>query len=219
MTDNIPIGILSVMDSEELSKAQRTRRFIIERSAPLFNKKGYSGTSLSDLTAATGLTKGSIYGNFKDKDDVALSAFRHNVNFIIQAIGQRMEAARSCFDKLMVYPDFYRKISRHIISYGGCPIINTLVESDDTHDGLRSQAIAVLVLWKKTIVTLFNNGKKNGEFGDDIDADAFADLVISLVEGAVAMTKATGSESFIINAMDHLETVIVSLRRDASPVP
>ncbi len=55
------------------SKAERTRKFIVERTAPIFNMKGYSGTSLTDLTAATGLTKGSIYGNFENKDDVAIA--------------------------------------------------------------------------------------------------------------------------------------------------
>lgn len=46
-------------------KSERTRQFIIEKVAPIFNRKGYAGTSLSDLTEATGLTKGAIYGNFK----------------------------------------------------------------------------------------------------------------------------------------------------------
>ncbi|MBL7756118.1 MAG: TetR family transcriptional regulator, partial [Chitinophagaceae bacterium] len=47
-------------------KAERTRQHIIEKAAPFFNKKGYADTSLSDITAATGLTKGAIYGNFEN---------------------------------------------------------------------------------------------------------------------------------------------------------
>ena len=58
-----------------MSKAEKTRQFIIEKTAPIFNKKGFAGTSLSDMTEATGLTKGSIYGNFADKDEVAMAAF------------------------------------------------------------------------------------------------------------------------------------------------
>ena len=61
-----------------MNKAERTRQYIIEKTAPIFNKKGYAGTSLSDMTGATGLTKGSIYGNFNDKDEVALAAFDHS---------------------------------------------------------------------------------------------------------------------------------------------
>ena len=61
-----------------MSKAERTKQFIVEKTAPIFNMKGYAGTSVNDMMAATGLTKGSIYGNFKNKDDVALAAFDHN---------------------------------------------------------------------------------------------------------------------------------------------
>lgn len=43
-----------------MNKAQRTRQFIVEKTAPIFNVKGYAGTSLADMTEATGLTKGSV---------------------------------------------------------------------------------------------------------------------------------------------------------------
>ena len=41
-----------------MTKAEQTKAFIIERVAPIFNTKGYQGTSLADMTKATGLTKG-----------------------------------------------------------------------------------------------------------------------------------------------------------------
>ena len=44
-----------------MGKAERTKIFIAEKTAPLFNQKGYAGTSLNDMTDATGLTKGAIY--------------------------------------------------------------------------------------------------------------------------------------------------------------
>ena len=53
-----------------MSKAEKTKEFIIEKSAPIFNKKGYAGTSLADIMEATNLTKGSIYGNFENKDEL-----------------------------------------------------------------------------------------------------------------------------------------------------
>jgi TetR/AcrR family transcriptional repressor of nem operon len=65
-----------------MSKAEKTKQFIIEKTATLFNTKGYTSTSLSDITAVTGLTKGSIYGNFENKDDVALQAYKHNSGWL-----------------------------------------------------------------------------------------------------------------------------------------
>jgi len=63
-----------------MSKAEKTRQFIIEKTAPIFNKKGYAATSLADITEATGLTKGSIYGNFENKEEVVIEALRYNVS-------------------------------------------------------------------------------------------------------------------------------------------
>ena len=57
-----------------MKKSEQTKAYIIEKAAPIFNKKGYAGTSLRDMTGATRLTKGSIYGNFANKDEAALAA-------------------------------------------------------------------------------------------------------------------------------------------------
>jgi TetR/AcrR family transcriptional repressor of nem operon len=134
-------------------RSGRTRQLIIETAAPIFNKKGYAGTSMSDLTTATGLTKGSIYGNFKDKDDVAVHAFQHNIDLIFDFFSKELKAAESTLDKLLAYPRGFRKIYRMILSYGGCPILNTAVEADDTHAVLRKMAMSVLAKWKKSIVS------------------------------------------------------------------
>lgn len=61
-----------------MKKSLETRSFIIKKVAPLFNKKGFAGTYLSDMNEATSLSKGSIYGNFKDKNEVAIEALKFN---------------------------------------------------------------------------------------------------------------------------------------------
>ena len=86
----------------ELSKAERTRQFIVETTSGIFNKKGYAGTSLSDLTEATGLTKGSIYGNFKNKEEVAVAAFEYNSARVRKLIAAQIEKAPTYYEKLMV---------------------------------------------------------------------------------------------------------------------
>ena len=69
---------------------QHTKQLIIEKALPIFNQKGYNATSISDITSATGITKGAIYGNFKNKDDVALAAFDHGVNIVLKQITERV---------------------------------------------------------------------------------------------------------------------------------
>ena len=50
----------------------------MRKAAPLFNQKGYAGTSLSDLMDATGLQKGGIYRHFSGKEELATEAFDYS---------------------------------------------------------------------------------------------------------------------------------------------
>ena len=194
-------------------RSERTRQLIIESAAPIFNKKGYAGTSMSDLTAATGLTKGSIYGNFKDKDDVAVHAFQHNIDLIFDFFSKELEAAGSTLDKLLAYPRGFRKVYRMILAYGGCPILNTAVEADDTHAVLRKMAVDVLAKWKKSIVSLIEKGKSEGVIETATDAQNMAEILISLMEGGSVLSKVTGEASYMRNAIDTAEKIITEMRQ------
>ena len=69
-----------------ISKAELTKLHILETVAPIFNKNGYAATSMQDITKATGMTKGAIYGNFKNKEELAISAFK----FMVKKLLKRM---------------------------------------------------------------------------------------------------------------------------------
>ena len=62
-----------------MGKSEETRRLIIKKAASIFNQYGYKGTSMAQLTKAINMTKGSIYGNFNNKNEIALAAFEYNV--------------------------------------------------------------------------------------------------------------------------------------------
>ena len=197
------------------ARSERTRQLIIESAAPIFNKKGYAGTSMSDLTAATGLTKGSIYGNFKGKTDVAVHAFQHNIDLIFDFFSKELKVAVSTLDKLLAYPRGFRKIYRMILSYGGCPILNTAVEADDTHAVLRKMAVGVLAQWKKSIVCLIEKGQSEGVINSATDASTAAEILIALMEGGSVLSKVTGEESYMLNAIDTTEKMIGEMRRSS----
>jgi len=200
------------MKSAIHTRSERTRQLIIESAAPIFNKKGYAGTSMSDLTTATGLTKGSIYGNFKDKDDVAVHAFQHNIDLIFDFFSKELKAAGSTLDKLLAYPRGFRKVYRMILSYGGCPILNTAVEADDTHAVLRKMAVDVLAKWKKSIVSLIEKGKSEGVIDAATQAQNIAEILITIMEGGSVLSKVTGEESYMRNAIDTAEKMIDEMR-------
>src|SRR5882757_1070019 len=141
-----------------MSKAEQTKAFIIEKVAPVFNTKGYGGTSLSDMTNATGLTKGSIYGNFANKDEVALAVFDFNLEKVQRIINTEISKHKTAKDKLLVYVNVYDNFLKHPFPDGGCPIMNTATESDDTHPALKKKAAAAITSWKNSLVQIIEKG-------------------------------------------------------------
>jgi AcrR family transcriptional regulator len=123
-----------------MSKAEKTKQFIIEKTATLFNTKGYISTSLSDITQATGLTKGSIYGNFENKDQVAIEVYKYNAGLLSQIMSRSFgDQYPSSIDKLHAFVDFYRKNWRSVFSNGGCPLMNAATEADDSFPVLKNR--------------------------------------------------------------------------------
>ena len=58
------------------TKGEKTRAKILVAAARLFSERGYSGTALSDVMAACGLTKGGFYAHFASKEDLYLESVR-----------------------------------------------------------------------------------------------------------------------------------------------
>ncbi|QEC78302.1 TetR/AcrR family transcriptional regulator [Mucilaginibacter ginsenosidivorax] len=198
---------------KELSKAERTRKFIVETTAPIFNKKGYAGTSLSDLTDATGLTKGSIYGNFANKEEVAAAAFDHNSAMIRRQIQDRIQKAGTYYEKLLVYAQVYHSFTRTgTFPEGGCPILNTAVDADDTNPLLKEKAAQAVLRWRKSIENLITAGIQAGEFKPDADADGTALSMIALIEGGIMIAKVTNTPASLDRVLQTVNVLITALK-------
>jgi AcrR family transcriptional regulator len=196
----------------ELSKAERTRQFIIERTSSIFNKKGYAGTSLSDLTEATGLTKGSIYGNFKNKEEVAAEVFEYNSGKVRKQIQERIQRANSYHDKLLVYAKVYHSFTRGDFIPGGCPILNTAVDADDTNPLLKDKAARAVIRWKTGIENLIKAGIEAGELKPDIHATETALSMIAMIEGGIMISKVTDSPANLDIVLASVHHMVDSLK-------
>lgn len=193
-----------------MTKADRTRQFIVEKTASIFNMKGYAGTSLSDLTEATGLTKGSIYGNFVNKDEVALAVFDHNLYLLNKGLNAVADDSSNAIDKLLNLANFHRLAFRNTLNRGGCPILNTAVEADDTHPLLKEKVSKSIKAWKNNIESIVKKGILENEINATTNASEFATEYISLVEGGILLAKTTGDFSLLNTCIARIEKIINS---------
>lgn len=193
-----------------MSKAERTKAHIIEQSAALFNQKGYVGASMSDIMQATGLKKGGIYNHFGSKDELALAAFDHMAARVGARYIQRLQdtAAKGAIAQLHAVLDVFQGNMQDTTLEGGCPLLNTAIESDDTHPALRERTQQALGRWHQSVRQVVNKGVKQGQLQPDVDPSTVATVMISTLEGALMMTKVYADSQYVEQGLAHLREYI-----------
>lgn len=192
-----------------LTKADKTRQFIIEKAAPIFNKKGFSGTSMSDILTATGLAKGGLYGNFDSKEELGREVFSYLFNRVYSEIVQAASAKTSPIEKLLAICDFHKDYTR-IGPAGGCPILNFSIEVDDTMPRLKKDVREGIEKMLGDLHRVIEKGKKLGEIRKDINSERYATVIYAQIEGAIFLAKALDDPKKMNQCIDSLKSMIHS---------
>jgi AcrR family transcriptional regulator len=167
-----------------MSKGDDTRQRIIEKAAALYNIKGISGTSVSDVMDATQLAKGGIYRRFENKEELTLAVFQFLVTRLSSAINNAINLQTTATGKLNALLDFYT--DRLVLSQtGGCPLMNFGVEADDTDTNLSEQVGVGIKAIQQQISGIVQEGIKTGEFKNTVNPDLFGIKTFNLLEGTI----------------------------------
>lgn len=190
------------------TKAERTTQYIIETVAPLFNKKGYSATSLSDITSAVDMTKGAIYGNFKNKEELALLSYKYNKELLITAIQEAINKEDNPKDKLYAFTEFYANYDQFTTPIGGCPILNVGVDSNQTNTDLLEAVRATISEIRELITAILEEGEQSKAFHIPIKASQFSRQLFTMIMGAVSMATITQDTKFLKNTIAYINLLV-----------
>jgi len=191
-----------------ISKAELTKLHILETVAPIFNKNGYAATSMQDITKATGLTKGAIYGNFKNKEELAISAFKFMVKKLLKKIGDHIELSNSPLQKLFLITDFYRNYYIMSQEFGGCPVLNIGVDANNQNSLLLNNVRTVIEKIQKQLADIIDNGIASNEIKSNINALQYAKRIDTMIQGAIFMTYTLDDEFYIKDTMNQIDQMI-----------
>ncbi len=191
------------------SKGERTKQFVIEQAANVFNKNGYHGTSVQHLRAATRLTSGVIYSNFDGKQELAEKAFEWNVERLNASYKSAFQSKSSAREKLTAFIEHpYKMVHRSF--GGGCPILNMSTEADDHLPWMRKKVIAAIDTMTKMVGEILQDGIANGEFRP-IDVKQTGLFIFAAIEGSIMLAKAH-------EQLQMLKTVELQLKQYAEAV-
>ena len=186
-----------------MTKGEQTRREIVRKSAPLFNQKGYEGTSLSDLMEATGLQKGGIYRHFSGKEELATEAFDYSWGRAVSGRLDGVAEVPDCVNRLKKMIENFVQLRAGLVP-GGCPLMNTAVEADDGNAALRARAKKALQNWTVRLSKIATEGIKKQQIDHHIDPLKLSQLIIGSLEGALLISRLQNSDEPLRAIKQHL---------------
>jgi TetR/AcrR family transcriptional repressor of nem operon len=187
-----------------MRKGEQTRQEIIRKAAPIFNQRGYDGVALSDLMRATGLEKGGIYRHFESKQQLAAEAFDYAWKLAIDTRFEGTQDIANAVDRLKLFVRNFRDRRAGLVP-GGCPLLNTAIDSDDGHPQLRRKARLALEYWLDRLQSIAKEGKRRGEVRSAIDSAELAMLIVSTLEGGLMVSRLQRKDDALDFACRHLE--------------
>lgn len=191
------------------TKAQKTTTYIIETVAPIFNRLGYVGTSMSDLTKATGLTKGALYGNFENKEALAMAAFEHNSKLLLAEIDDKLNIQGTSLAKLFSLTNFYKHYNDFTQEMGGCPVLNVGIDAKHNNSLLAAAAKETARTIEGKIALVLETGFHKNELKLPVAPLQFAKQLYTMLQGAVAMSTLMDDRKYLLNTVAYLDQLIL----------
>jgi TetR/AcrR family transcriptional regulator, transcriptional repressor for nem operon len=187
-------------------KGEMTRQMIVAAAAPVFNQRGYEGASMQDVMDATGLEKGGLYRHFSSKEELAAEAFRYA---LAQSVKFRTEHIDSAHGSLPLLKSLIKRfVETRSNLPGGCPLMNTAIDSDDGNPTLRGLAKEALHDWRTRLSRIVRNGILSGEIRKGTVPRAVANTIIATLEGALMISRLEGNRTALADARTSLEALL-----------
>src|ERR1700722_2175702 len=145
-----------------MNKGEMTRQRIIAEAAPLFNQRGFAGCSVQDVLDATGLEKGGLYRHFASKEELAVEAFRYALANSIRTRTENLQQIEGAVKQLQHL--VWRFVESPSVMPGGCPLMNTAIDSDDGNPMLRQLALEGIQAGRGGLSRIGKKGSNGGRF-------------------------------------------------------
>ena len=112
-----------------MTKGEETRQRIIRKAAPLFNQRGFEGSSMGEIMEATKLEKGGIYRHFSGKEELAAEAFDYAWAEALKTRTHDLDQVENSVDKLKQFVTNFVERRPERQPFTGSIVVSTLVDS------------------------------------------------------------------------------------------
>jgi TetR/AcrR family transcriptional regulator, lmrAB and yxaGH operons repressor len=205
------VGISRLADGQPEPKRRDGRTLLLNGARQLLAEKGYAGMELRDVAERGRAPRGSIYHHFPGgKVELARAAAELEGTTIRDQIERSLEQ-RGLRQTLAMFGELFRRRVADHPERIGCPVAAAaLARPEDP--ALAAAATAAFQSWERPIAAAL----RDEGLGAD-DAEIFAGLVVSTVEGALLRARAAGSQEPLDSAVAGLGQALDGLLAAAGP--
>ncbi|MDK9696417.1 MAG: TetR/AcrR family transcriptional regulator [Siculibacillus sp.] len=192
-----------------------TRRSLLDAALRVIREKGFVATSVDELCAAAGVSKGAFFHHFTDKEALAVAAaeyFSDGAAELFAAAPHRELADPR--DRLFGYLAMRRALLDGALPDVTCLLGTMVQEVYDTHPAVREACAFGIGAHAGTLVADIASAKARHAPTADWDPESLALHTQAVIQGAFVLAKAAGDTRVAVDALDHLERYLRCLLPD-----
>jgi TetR/AcrR family transcriptional regulator, transcriptional repressor for nem operon len=187
-------------------KGSKRRMAILASAAPIFNRRGFAGTSIADILEATALEKGGLYNHFASKEELAIEAFDYAYAQIDAYFTKAALAAPVGLARVRAYIDAFERYGERPVIDGGCVVMNACVEADDALPFLRERVSNAFRAMRGVVRRNLERALDGRELRAGTDVEAATDFIVAALEGAVLLARGMRSRTHSRNVFSALRS-------------
>ncbi|RTL71368.1 MAG: TetR/AcrR family transcriptional regulator [Hyphomicrobiales bacterium] len=168
------------------------RQKLVEASLDVFQKTGFNGTSVQDLTDAAGVPKGSFYNHFKSKEELALEALKLYIDRT--GLGALLDNEITPLERLRRHFQANWRTVKDRNYTAGCFLGAMSSEISDTHEGAREVFAGVFKAWSNAIAKVIREAQESGAIRTKVDPHSLARFVLNAWQGTLIRMKVSKGE-------------------------
>jgi TetR/AcrR family transcriptional regulator, transcriptional repressor for nem operon len=207
-------SVFFIMGQRMTSKGDLTRQNIIEKSMQLFSVQGYFNTSIAGIVKATGLTKGGLYGHFRNKQEIWYAVYDECVTIWKRVV---FRGARGIPDPLARIDQVIENSLKNYLGAGvfegGCFLFNSLVDLTGQSPTMSDHVLKGFRAFTELLRHWLEEAEQKGGLKDGISPEAVANFIVISLNGAAPLYAASKDPAVWQQTMDQLHYYINSLRK------
>ncbi len=205
-----------------LAAKRDARTKLLDAALSVIRRKGYSASTVDDLCAAAGVTKGAFFHHFKSKDALGVAAADHwsattSALFVEAAYHRHADP----LDRVLAYVDFRKSLITGGVPDFSCLVGTMVQETYETVPEIRDACDRSISGHAETLVADIKAAMaERGIVADGWTAESLALHTQAVLQGAFILAKAKGGAEVARDSVGHLRRYIeLLLGRAPAPSP